>query len=135
LYGPSNAIDKSESTCWNSDGIADGDTNISFILAFHRLVIVKEIRAQFQGGFAAEECTLHVAKMSVSNPGEKVEWNELSGIFMEPEDSNEMQRFDLTEESDDNRICELLKISFQSSTDFYGRVTLYKLELWGDEIL
>ena len=35
LYGPMNALDVSkESTCWNSDGQADGDIDLSFVINF-----------------------------------------------------------------------------------------------------
>jgi len=130
-----NALDNdNESSCWNSDGDADGDTAISFIVSFHRSVTVKELRIQFQGGFVAEECTLFVASSPGSEKGGvKAEWKELEDSFMEPEDSNEMQCFDLTEESENDRLCDSLKIEFGSSTDFYGRVTIYKLEVWGDQ--
>lgn len=43
------------------------------------------------------------------------------------EDCNDLQSFDVdTEES-----CRYLKVSFATSTDFYGRVTLYKMEVFG----
>lgn len=130
-----NALDNSnESSCWNSDGDADGNTAISFVVSFHRSVTVKEIRIQFQGGFVAEECTLFLHDSpALDKDNLKAEWKELSDACIEPADSNEMQCFDLTEQSENDRLCDSLKIEFNSSTDFYGRVTIYKLEVWGDE--
>jgi len=131
-----NALDNNnESSCWNSDGDADGNTTINFVVSFHRPVTVKEIRIQFQGGFVAEECTLFLPDAPASDKDSlKVEWKELSDTCIEPVDSNEMQCFDLTEQSENDRLCDSLKIEFNSSTDFYGRVTIYKLEVWGDEV-
>ena len=129
-----NALDSNnESSCWNSDGDVDGNTAISFIVSFHRSVIVNEIRIQFQGGFVAEECALFLSHPSTPGKSSSIQWKELDETLMEPEDSNEMQYFDLTEESENDRQCDSLKIEFKSSTDFYGRVTIYKLEVWGDE--
>jgi len=133
-----NALDSNESSCWNSDGMADGNNDISFIISFHRIVIMKEIRVQFQGGFVAEDCTLKVAKNTVSSASKsddvEVEWKELSDTLLEAEDSNEIQSFDLTEEEkEEDRKGESVMICFKSSTDFYGRVTIYKLEVWGEE--
>lgn len=135
-----NALDNTnESSCWNSDGDADGNTAISFVLSFHRTVTIQEIRIQFQGGFVAEECTLFLPRSSTAfeKKGDGMNtvdyWEKSNDTFMEPEDSNEMQCFNLTEESESDRICDSLKIEFRSSTDFYGRVTIYKLEVWGDE--
>jgi len=57
-----NALDVSnESTCWNSDGQADGDIDLSFVINFHRTVLIEELKIQFQGGFVSEECSLYTA--------------------------------------------------------------------------
>jgi hypothetical protein len=47
-----------------------------------------------------------------------------------PEDSNDRQEFDISSKSgslDDTRCMQLI---FPSSTDFYGRVTVYSLEVF-----
>ena len=63
----------------------------------------------------------------------KLDWRELEDVEFEPDDTNETQSFDLTDANEDERRCNALKLSFGSSTDFYDRVTIYQLEVWGDE--
>lgn len=47
----------------------------------------------------------------------------------EAEDTNEMQEFEFDEEF----TCSLLRLQFDNSTDFYGRITIYRIEVWGFE--
>lgn len=128
LYGPMNALDtKNESSCWNSDGQADGEIENSFVVNFHRKVLVEEIRIQFQGGFACEECTLY-------SSSENNEWKEIDNADIEPENINSIQSFPLGEDVDqEDRLCNAVQIGFHSMSDFYGRVIIYKLEVWGEE--
>ena len=132
IYGANNALDnQNESTCWNSDGQADGNTEHSFIVNFHRSVSVSSISLQFQGGFVAEECQLYTTKKSEN----KIEWKEIKDAYIELEDVNTIQSFDLEEceERDEGALdCDAIKLVFKSSTDFYGRVILYKLEVYGE---
>jgi len=129
LYGPMNALDATnETSCWNSDAVpsgasSSGDESIIFTIHFgpNRMVQIDEVRIQFQGGFVAEECTACISK------GDDQEWVELEEP-MEPEDVNDMQTFAIAE---DDRTCNMLRLSFEGSSDFYGRVTIYKLEVWG----
>ena len=128
LYGPMNALDATnETSCWNSDavpsGASNGDEPITFTIHFgpKRMVQIDEIRIQFQGGFVAEECTACISK------GDDQEWVELEEPI-EPEDVNDMQTFAI---ADEDRTCNMLRLSFEGSSDFYGRVTIYKLEVWG----
>jgi len=131
-YGANNALDnKNESTCWNSDGQADGSTEHSFIVNFHRRVNIACIALQFQGGFVAQECQLHTTK--VSSEG-KVRWVEIGDAYVEPENVNDLQKFDLEEcENGDDLNCDAIKMIFSESTDFYGRMILYKIEVHGKE--
>ena len=123
-----NALDiTNESTCWNSDGEADGELENTFSLNFHRNVLVDQIKIQFQGGFVAEECSLFVTKQNAS-------WEQIEEAYIEPENMNSIQEFPLDEVDESSRKCCAIKLSFDSSTDFYGRVIIYKLEVWGQEI-
>uniref|UniRef100_A0A7S2SH16 SUN domain-containing protein n=1 Tax=Eucampia antarctica TaxID=49252 RepID=A0A7S2SH16_9STRA len=149
LYGPMNALDLKSgiSNCWNSDAVVapnggsknnnsvdgnDEGTSIDFIIDFHRTVCVEEIRIQFQGGFVGKDCILYVPNNNNDEKEEK--WLELEEAIVEPEDTTEVQCFDLTEESETNRRhCPTLKLKFDDSSDFYGRVTIYKIEVWGTE--
>ena len=135
LYGPMNALDiANETSCWNSDAVPSGsDGPITFTINFgkNRMVQVEEIRIQFQGGFVAEECMAYICKGGNSGGcgGGGEEWVELEEPI-EPEDVNDMQTFEIT---DDDRTCNMLKLSFEGSSDFYGRVTIYKVEVWGSD--
>lgn len=127
-----NALDiNNESTCWNSDGQADGEFDNFFVISFHRRVCVEEIRIQFQGGFVAEECTLFFSSTTETNSSS---WKEMEDAEIEPENINSIQKFSISSDIEENeRCCNALKISFQSGTDFYGRVIIYKFEVWGRE--
>lgn len=46
------------------------------------------------------------------------------------QDTNCLQKFQINKE---NIKCQILKIIFPASTDFYGRVTIYRLEVFGHE--
>lgn len=131
-----NALDiGNESTCWNSDGQADGELENIFVLHFHRDVQIDQIKIQFQGGFVAEECVLFTAKKSGDNTnGSSLSWREIEDAYIEPENINSIQDFSLEEVNEGHRQCNTMKLSFESSSDFYGRVIIYKLEVWGKEI-
>lgn len=63
------------------------------------------------------------------------EWEEFDELFMETIDSNEVQHFFV--ESDphqsSNESCDAIRIEFGKSADFYGRIVIYSLEVWGYE--
>ena len=137
-----NALDiHNESSCYNSDGQADGNTDTSFTVLFHRHVSISEIKIQFQGGFVPEECELFTTSTASASASTKKaeqddsDWNLIEDAYIEPEDNNEKQSFDLTEmENSQDRKCDAIRLQLKSSSDFYGRVTIYKFEVWGDEI-
>jgi len=56
------------------------------------------------------------------------EWEECEDLFIDAEDSNEMQVFEV----DSTGVpCVAIRIEFGRSTDFYGRIVIYSLEVWG----
>mmetsp|Transcript_8545 Transcript_8545/g.10801 ORF Transcript_8545/g.10801 Transcript_8545/m.10801 type:complete len:156 (+) Transcript_8545:102-569(+) len=128
LYGPMNALDTSKQSTWYSDGQSDGNVELSFVVNFHRPVIIEEIRLQFQGGFAAEECVLYASKS-----GDSADWIELDETEIEPENINSMQIFPLKDDDEEKRKCDCIKMCLNSTTDFYGRVIIYKFEIWGKD--
>ena len=148
MYGPKNALDyENVSTCWNSDGnMANNNNNnkasTSFIIEFGRIVQVREIRIQFQAGFVAEQ--IHVFTQS-SDDCVKTEWKSI--IELEADDDHELQSFPLLineEESSSSSssnvvnpssssCCTALKLEFDEFTDFYQRVTIYQLQVFGYE--
>jgi hypothetical protein len=58
-------------------------------------------------------------------------WQELTRIY--PEDVNRAQRFDLTP----GEPVKGMKLVFEESSDFFGRITVYDLmiegQIWSDE--
>ena len=75
-----------------------------------------------------------VYKKKQQNNAEE-EWQELEELFVDPIDSNDVQTFpadiDAEEEIEPSTV---LRIEFGRSTDFYGRIVIYSLEVWGNEV-
>ena len=108
-------------TCWNSD-----QGSPQFILFdFGKNVITTDLKIMFQGGFAGVDGTVEVGSaldslVTVAN--------------LDITDTNDMQSYSLQtidENQDTMQKGRYLRIAFPTSTDFYGRVTIYQLELWG----
>ena len=126
-FGKKYLFDGQNETCWNSDQVNNNRVICSKFnslwfkgspqwvsLEFEQQVSVSAFSLQFQGGFVGKEC-------EVETEGS----NRILEFF--PEDSNKFQTFHLKE-----RVDRLKKIrfAFNSSSDFYGRITIYKLELY-----
>lgn len=109
-----NALDTENGTsCWNSD---QGESQF-YSLNFSRQVVVQELKMQFQAGFSAEKCRIEAKVDDI--------WVLIDEL--EPEDTLQIQCFPL------NTRCDAVKLTFHEFTDFYGRVTIYRLEVWGKE--
>jgi hypothetical protein len=111
-------FDGNEETCWNSDQ----GTMQSILLDFQRRVAIKEIHITFQGGFAAKLCQCYGG----SNHSEI-----LLEVFY-PEDSNSKQVFRLIDDKA-KMLVNKLRLSFPESTDFFGRIIVYHLDIVGYE--
>ncbi|XP_059177135.1 nuclear receptor 2C2-associated protein-like [Physella acuta] len=113
-FGKQYLFDDDDETCWNSDQ----GTPQWVIIDFNQAVSVQEIHVQFQGGFVGKSCLLET-------PGEN---NDYVQVFsFQPQDSNQTQIFHLTESVK----LSSLRITFDQSTDFFGRITIYKLDILG----
>ncbi len=112
-YGKKFLTDGREDTCWNSDQ----GTPQYIVINFDNPVNIREVRIMFQGGFAGKQCHFELKEHSDS---------ESKTVDFHPEDINKLQSFPLV--SDDQQ-CSSLKIVFNESTDFFGRVTIYQLQL------
>jgi hypothetical protein len=91
-------------------------------------VIPERIVITFQGGFVGTRCAVDVI---VSSDNEK-EWHTISRIF--PEDVSRRQIFDIVP-ADPSRVergVDYLKLLFEESSDFFGRITVYDLEIKGE---
>lgn len=80
----------------------------------------------FQGGFVGTHCSIQIPSPT---PGE---WEAVAKVF--PEDNNRLQNFILTPDTPSSLDggTEKLKLVFEESSDFFGRITIYDLRLEGD---
>ncbi|CAL8268699.1 unnamed protein product [Arctogadus glacialis] len=131
-FGKKYMFDSNEETCWNSD---QGE-NQWVALEFPKNVKMSELKVQFQGGFSGRTCRLE----GCVGGGE---FTALSQFY--PEDNNSLQiSFVLL-----FRICHndhmeysfpiqevpavsRLKIVFEDSSDFFGRIVVYSLDILGE---
>lgn len=116
-FGKKHLFDGDEETCWNSDQGTPQFVVVEFKEGSRR---VEEVRIKFQGGFVGVECYLQAAK-------EGSDFESISQFF--PDDSNKLQSFPIDVET--NFEATKFRILFGSSTDFFGRVTIYSLQLFG----
>lgn len=119
-----NALDlENQTSCWNSDG-SPIKQNSHFIVDLGRLVVPTEVRIQFQAGFIGEELQVFWHDGSA--------WQSL--VELEVYDDHDVQAFSLL---DKETIIQTtaLKLVFSECTDFYGRVTVYQLQVWGFEVV
>lgn len=75
----------------------------------------------FQGGFVGKKCVIQ-GSLATSPNQYDVDFGTLY-----PEDVNSTQVFQVMP----NEPVQRLKIIFEESTDFYGRITMYKLDILG----
>uniref|UniRef100_A0A3Q2YE74 Nuclear receptor 2C2-associated protein n=1 Tax=Hippocampus comes TaxID=109280 RepID=A0A3Q2YE74_HIPCM len=119
-FGKKFMFDSNEETCWNSD---QGDCQW-LILDFPQSVNVSELKVQFQGGFSAKTCRLE----GTSN--RDGDFTLISHFY--PEDNNSLQiSFIIFEAAAVDRV----KITFENSTDFFGRIIVYTLDILGEKSL
>ncbi|NXV08738.1 NR2CA protein, partial [Cettia cetti] len=159
-FGKQHLFDGSEETCWNSDQVwAQGqgqaaepprarcDTAVPtqgtsqwVTLEFPSPVKVSQLHIQFQGGFSSRLCTLEGCRT-----GEELV--KISELY--PQDSHAMQISFPRRMAGGNlgifwefccpgrveeTVLEKLKITFGSSTDFFGRIVVYHLGVLGERL-
>uniref|UniRef100_A0A8D0L638 Nuclear receptor 2C2-associated protein n=1 Tax=Sphenodon punctatus TaxID=8508 RepID=A0A8D0L638_SPHPU len=115
-FGKKYMFDSNEETCWNSD---QGSTQW-LTLEFPQTVTVSHVQIQFQGGFASRLCRLEGCRK-----GEELAT--VSDFY--PEDVNSLQSFEVGPATLDK-----LKLTFENSTDFFGRIVVYHLSLLGHKL-
>lgn len=114
-YGKQHLIDGSDETCWNSEqGLPQ-----HILLDFAQEVEVSKISLTFQGGFVGKKCVVLGSVKESAN-----DYNIQLGTFY-PDDVNSTQVFPVPSTQPLKR----MKIIFEESTDFYGRITIYKLDV------
>lgn len=85
-------------------------------------MIPKRIDLTFQGGFAGTRCIVELAEGG--RP-----WRLLTRIY--PEDVNRKQTFEIAPGDMGECGVDSVKIVFEESSDFFGRITVYDLQLLG----
>lgn len=126
-FGPLNALNNNTEDAWKSAQSEESDPLAYFEIDFHRPVQVSELRLQFQGGFVGMDCIVY------QKNDETTDWEECEDLFIDPIDSNEVQTFESDADDAMSGKCSSLRIEFGRSTDFYGRIVIYSLEVWGAE--
>ncbi|POI28230.1 hypothetical protein CIB84_008019 [Bambusicola thoracicus] len=127
-FGKKHMFDANEETCWNSDqGSCQWVT-----LDFPHTVRVSQLHIQFQGGFSSRLCTLEGCRT-----GEELV--KISDVY--PEDINAMQISFATLQAGraalfqvEETVLDTLKITFENSTDFFGRIVVYHLQVLGERL-
>eukprot|EP01122_Echinamoeba_exundans_P008262 TRINITY_DN2710_c0_g1_i2.p1 TRINITY_DN2710_c0_g1~~TRINITY_DN2710_c0_g1_i2.p1 ORF type:complete len:183 (-),score=9.41 TRINITY_DN2710_c0_g1_i2:110-637(-) len=144
-FGKQHMFDNSSEMCWNSDQVRrpifyfrptlcfldsntyhiviQGKTQF-VVLDFPSPVHVETIQIMFQGGFAGKGCEVHGID---ANATEKTPVK-LANFY--PVDVNSLQSFDLPADGS-SRAVQQIQIIFPESTDFYGRIVIYKLDVLG----
>ena len=137
LYGCQNLLSAGESSssgdvesdsdkCWNSSG--DGEGSEQWLqFSFETPVSVTSLAWVFQGGFVGQNVTIK-CKHTKQKGWVDSTYRFPSGITA-PEDSMDEQKFDVL----DGEITDVekLRVEFGGSSDFYGRITMYRGEVWG----
>jgi hypothetical protein len=138
-HGPKFAIDGSDDTCWSSDKGAAQWIQVAAASATTPPLSAHTLLLQFQGGFvgqrgrvlasrwrsdrdAAEAGDGATAAAGAAASDVPAGWT-LCGAF-EPEDANTMQRFPVAIEG-----ALRVRVAWEGSSDMFGRVTLYRLDL------
>eukprot|EP01133_Synstelium_polycarpum_P018146 gene18146-21698_t len=115
-------FDGTEETCWNSHQGSPQSCSIQFIdtaTGQETPVDVSELHICFQGGFVGKDCEL------LAMQGDSKEFTFVSMFY--PEDINTVQIFPVAQCTQAKQI----KLLFKQSTDFFGRITIYKLDVQG----
>lgn len=89
-------------------------------LEFPQSVRVSELKVQFQGGFSAKTCRLEGCPKDGDFTG-------ISQFY--PEDNNSLQSFPIQEAP----ALVKVKIMFENSADFFGRIIVYSLDILGEK--
>jgi hypothetical protein len=82
----------------------------------------------FQGGFVGTRCALQVAAHEEDTTTKRT-WLTLTRIY--PENVNKTQTFTLPPDLGLEKGVQSLKLVFEESSDFFGRIVVYNLKLDG----
>lgn len=114
-FGSKHLLDDDDDTCWNSDQGLPQWISIKFSDPEELKQLC--ISIQFQGGFCGKDCVAEFADESKN----------VTQLPFYPDDENSLQKFEFSFPESKN--VKYVKLLFQKSTDFYGRIIVYKLGL------
>ena len=135
-------VDRDPGTCWTSTQGLPQWVQLAF--PSESPIYPKQLSLTFQGGFAATRVAVYTAKDLLRDS----EWTLLTYVY--PEDVNRKQKFDLTVHSREGEThvqaevtgetngasseaaeqpVAQVKLVFEQSSDFFGRVTIYDLDI------
>lgn len=137
-------IDNSPETCWTSQQVHSCSFNLILVhilnidlkglpqfiqLGFEDRILPKRLSITFQGGFVGTRCVLFTF-----DDANKKEWQAFTTVY--PEDVNRRQIFDLLPDQPEvfKEGIMALKLVFEDSSDFFGRITVYDLKIEGIKI-
>lgn len=107
-------------------------------MTFETPVRAQSLSITFQGGFVGLRCALFVKRQPTSSPEvdkDHEAWVLSDRLF--PEDVNRRQSFSLANRTVDALEIESyiqLKLVFEQSSDFFGRIVVYDLSIEGDTV-
>ena len=129
-------FDGNTDTCWNSD---QGSPQY-VVIDFGRQVVPTALSIMFQGGFAGVDGTVELGPaLDAMTPllplADVADSNVLQTFALQSVDVDTSATAGPGGPCDDGgvKVGRYLRISFPASTDFYGRVTVYELNVYGHE--
>jgi hypothetical protein len=93
---------------------------------FGRNVELTSFQIMFQGGFVGQDAEVEIG-IDTSNMQSVITIEDI-------EDNNAMQVFNLDNTICKTNHCRILKVLFPTTTDFYGRLTIYRMQVFGKEV-
>ncbi|KAJ7204369.1 hypothetical protein GGX14DRAFT_460205 [Mycena pura] len=130
--GKKHLVDNNPETCWTSQQGLPQYVQIAFPDC---RVVPESVHLTFQGGFVGTRCAVKVPRLAAS-AGDGDNWQLVTRIF--PEDVNRRQEFSLLNSSTESGAgatlddgIDKVRLEFEESSDFFGRITLYDLKLYG----
>ncbi|XP_031630453.1 nuclear receptor 2C2-associated protein [Contarinia nasturtii] len=122
-YGKPFMFDGLEDTAWYSDQGLPQSINIVFNEPLESLNLsLCQLKIKFQGGFVGNVMTVSLDDINSQNIYKKSFY---------PDDINDLQTFTLDANTNGKSLGNVRKLSivFEKSSDFFGRIIIYSLEL------
>lgn len=86
----------------------------------------------FQGGFVGLQCSIYAKRVNGDEDSGSDSWILIGNIF--PEDVNRPQTFTVSNTGGpkEEALYNQLRLVFEQSSDFFGRIVVYNLSIDGD---